>query len=73
MQVEKSKASLDTERAELANELAGLQTARGEAEKKRKQADAISMELRARLSEAENNESELVAQLAKVWTVLTLL
>uniref|UniRef100_A0A915PUG7 Myosin heavy chain n=1 Tax=Setaria digitata TaxID=48799 RepID=A0A915PUG7_9BILA len=69
-QVEKTKNSLDIEKASLAAELTAVQVAKAEADKKRKQAEMACMELNARVAELDSAKSALTQHLAKAQSEL---
>ncbi|KAL3981567.1 Myosin-10 [Acanthocheilonema viteae] len=69
-QIEKTKNSLDMEKASIAAELTVVQAAKAEADKKRKQAEMACMELNARIAELDSAKSALTQHLAKAQSEL---
>lgn len=65
-QADKSKGTLEQEREELQGELLALQAQKAEVEKRRKQAEAVILELRSALEAAEAQIASLNERLERV-------
>lgn len=64
--LEKAKATLEAENADMANELKALNTARQDNERRRKQLEAIVQDLSSKNSDLERQKAETIERLNKV-------